>query len=464
MAIATPAGLDLACLREALTRVLLHHDALRLRYQRVDGRWQQRIDLPVNVRAPLLHVPLAHLDPSARGARIEEALAHLQDQIDLAAGCLLNAGWFDAGPDQPGRLVVIVHHLAVDIVSWPLLVEDITAAYRQLAGGEPVRLSTKTTSFKRWAELLCEYACSDALRQEAAWWLDLCSRTAPPLPRDYPAGENSQESSASLTLDLDEEDTEILLAQTLRNLGTRIHNLVLAAVALALGRWTRQREVRLSVEGHGREDIGPRVNISRTLGWFTSFFPVSLALDPAKDDQLRLLPLVRQLEQIPHRGMGYAVLRYLSPDPAIRQALAAVPDPEVAFNFTGQQGQRPAPDGTHREEAPQPLQAADAWGPISEAVGLVQLSEGTRGARRHLLEISAGVRGGRLRLRWSYSRQVHSADTLRTLAEDTLQILRGYTGHPVTLHTPGDVPAELTDTIPDDPAADAAISAGAEPC
>jgi NRPS condensation-like uncharacterized protein len=182
--------LDPDALRGALNALIEHHDALRLRFTQEDGVWRQ-LNAPVGEPASLAMFDVSAFPPAEQLAIIKDNSAQLQASLNLSTGPTLRAAYFNLGAEQKGRLLVIIHHLCVDGVSWRVLLEDLRLAYEQLQRREEVKLPAKTTSFKRWAEQLQQYAQSDELKAEADYWLENDSPRYLTLPVDHAAGANT---------------------------------------------------------------------------------------------------------------------------------------------------------------------------------------------------------------------------------------------------------------------------------
>jgi non-ribosomal peptide synthase protein (TIGR01720 family) len=202
-------------------------------------------------------------------------------------------------------------------------------------------------------------------------------------------------------------ETHALLQEVPQAYQTQINDALLTALVQAFARWTGEHTLLVDLEGHGREEIVEGVDLSRTVGWFTALFPVCLQLDPAATPAEALKMVKEQLRRIPKRGIGYGVLRYLSQDPEVTEALRALAQAEVCFNYLGQDHQ--AVSG--------PL----FFGPIRETSGP---HRSPRGSRRYLLEINGHLAGGKLLLDWTYSEHIHRRDTIERLAQHFIEALR----------------------------------------
>ncbi|MET0398075.1 MAG: amino acid adenylation domain-containing protein, partial [Longimicrobiaceae bacterium] len=246
-------ALDPRLLDRALAALVAHHDALRLRFLRGGGGWTQ-LHAPAGVRVPLAAIDLSRLDEAARTAALAAAVDRVHASLELERGPIARAVHFHLGGGGPGRLLLVLHHLVVDGVSWRILLEDLESAYVQLERGEPVRLPPKTTSWKAWAERLVEQAYAPATAAELPYWSAQAHSVVAPLPLDDPAGEDTVGRARSAVVHLDAEETEALLRDVPAAYRTHIDEVLLCALALALGRWTGERRVRVDLEGHGREE------------------------------------------------------------------------------------------------------------------------------------------------------------------------------------------------------------------
>ncbi|WP_431236964.1 amino acid adenylation domain-containing protein [Mycolicibacterium aichiense] len=326
-----PVGLTEADVLVVIQAVLDRHAMLRLR---VDddgaGGWS-------------LHVPDA--GSVAAGSCVhtvdvlsEDAVAAARSRLDPAAGKMLSALWVAPA----GQLLVIVHHLAVDGVSWRILLEDINLAWAQHRGGQEVVLPAPGTSFARWATVLAEYAHEPSVVAQADAWRQIAAIPAP-LPAVQPAVD-TYANAGSLSVELDTATTRMLLGEVPMAFHAGINDILLIAFGLALAEFlgTGAAPIVIDAEGHGRdEELAPDIDLSRTVGWFTTKYPVSLAvggLDWAQvvagDASLGAVikEVKEQLRTLPD-GLTYGVLRYLNPDVGLDGS-----DPAIGFNYLGRLG------------------------------------------------------------------------------------------------------------------------------
>ena len=407
----TPSSVDAGALSTVLGQVIAHHDALRLRFTPTESGWRQAF-AAANDAVTLTHLDLSALSAADQAAALETSAAKLQSSLDLSAGPLVRAALIDVGDPKAAYLLLIIHHLVVDGVSWRILLEDLWTAYEQLMAGDEIRLPPKTTSFQLWARRLAEYAQSSDLEEETSYWLALSRVTVCRLPRDFPEGVNTAASAGTLIVALSVEETQALLQDIPKAYHTQINDVLLTALILALSQWTGGDSFLIEIEGHGREAIFEDVDLSRTTGWFTTIFPVHLELGRAANPGDALRSIKEQLHRVPRRGIGYGLLRYLSENTGLRDALQALPQAEVAFNYLGQFDQSQS-ESSH-------------WKRLAELTG-PNLSP--RGHRPNLLEIDGSVNEKRLELVWTYSENVHRRSTIETLAEQFTKALRELIAH-----------------------------------
>jgi non-ribosomal peptide synthase protein (TIGR01720 family) len=406
-----PPDADPEALQAAVQHLLAHHDALRLRYEQTLDGWQQ-VNEDMEGDVPFSSVDLSELPEAQQRAVIEDVVAQMQASLDLVEGPLLRVGLFNLGKSRRGRLFIAAHHLVIDGVSWRILLEDFQTVYQQLSQGQPVQLPPKTTSFQYWAQKLAAHAGSEELKEELPYWFDVVDDHVPALPVDLPGGLNTEASTQSVTVVLDREETQALLTDVPTAYRTEINDVLLTALAQAFARWTGHRRVHVDLEGHGREDLFDDVDVSRTVGWFTTLFPVRLDITSATGPGEALIAVKEQLREIPNRGIGFGLLRYLSLDQKAVERLSNPYQPSVSFNYLGQFNPGDGETAIFR--------------PAAESSGPDRHLDGTRS---HLLDINGGISNGQLALEWTYSRNVHRQDTIERVAGDFIEELRRLISH-----------------------------------
>jgi amino acid adenylation domain-containing protein/non-ribosomal peptide synthase protein (TIGR01720 family) len=419
-------------LRQSIQYLYIHHDALRLRFEQTESGWQQVI-APPESEVQLTRCDFSTLLAAEQQPAIEAAATKLQASFDLSSGLLIQVALFDLGIHQASRLLIIIHHLAVDGVSWRILLEDLQTVYEQLSQGKTVKLPAKTTSFKQWSHHLQEYAKSEVLAQEQHYWLALAQKEIFALPVDYLNGENTEASKDIVSIELNIQDTQALLKEVPQAYNTQINDVLLTALGQTFANWAGNQSLLIELEGHGREEIFDNIDLSRTVGWFTTIFPVHIDLAAALDPGTALKMVKEELRSIPNRGIGYGVLRYLSHDQQITEMLNTIPKAEVLFNYLGQF------DQTFSQSS------AFKFAPESSGLALSQ-----RGQRSHLLEINALITNSKLRVDWAYSKNLHRQTTVKFLAEKFKEMLCELITHCLSPEAGGYTPSDFPDVMLDE--------------
>ena len=422
---------------EVFKHLLRHHDALRTRFFCQAGEWRSVTGSPDDV-VPFDYEDLSDYSVAEQEARIESRAGAAQASLDLEHGPLMRAVLFNRGTGRRSVLLMVIHHLVVDGISWRILTEDFETAYGQLLDGRPIQLPPKTISFSSWSKRVAEYAQSTEVQSERAYWLAESRAQVPVLPVDLSLGDNTVASTNAISVSLNAADTAALLHDVPAAYNTQINDVLLTALVLAFSRWTNSTRFLVDVEGHGRETIDDETDSSRTVGWFTSMFPVFFEVPDSDEPGDALKSIKEQLRGVPNRGFGYGLLRFLSNDPEVRAKLSSLPQSEVAFNYLGQ---------FDRNDTNSSIVGAtlETSAPVRSP----------RGIRRHLLEINGSVSAGQLRLSWIYSTNRHRGETIERLANDFIETLRSIVDHCLNLeergYTPSDFPeADLDQSELDD--------------
>ncbi|MGH4003137.1 MAG: amino acid adenylation domain-containing protein, partial [Pseudonocardiaceae bacterium] len=402
--------LDQNALRTALDAVVKHHDALRLRFIPTDGGWQQE-PVPDERAEVFQRRDLSTLDATHQQAAVEEAALAAQTGLNLGTGPLVRAVLFDRGVARRPQLFVTIHHLVIDGVSWRILFDDLETAYRRARTGQPVELEPVRTSFTQWSHRLTEHVRSGGLDDDLAFWGEVSRSASTGLPVDH-AGVNTAGSARSVTVRLGREDTDALLRDVPRVYRTQVNDVLLSALGRVLSRWTGRGRVLVALEGHGREEILDGVDLSRTVGWFTTQFPVALRSCVNARWGQAIKSVKEQLHAVPSRGLSYQALSYLSRPDSPAGVLRGVPLPHICFNYHGQV------ELASGEQAL--IRGGDAG--IGQNMAPEEL-------RTYLLDVTGVVDGGQLELSWLYSDQVHHEATVQRLATEMIQALREIVEH-----------------------------------
>ncbi len=478
-----PADLTAALVERAWAALTRRHEALRMRYTRRGGEWRQ-----VCVSAAEAAVSCERIDLAAPGgldgfdgaaaraqaAAITAACARLQAGLDLERGPLVRLALLDCAGGEPRRLAIVIHHLAVDVTSWRILLGDLAAECERLRRGDEEPPVPRRLVLRHWAERLAAYSRSADMERQIPLWTAAARARVRPLPRDVWGGvgtgatgrggsdegsgkdrstgslgglgsvgsvgsvgnatadaacADTAGSAARVTVELDEAATGALLHEVPRVQRTLTQDVLLTALAQAFGAWTGEESLLIDLEGNGREVDLPGVDLSRTVGWFTTLYPALVELPPGGAPAAALQSVKQQLRAMPQEGIGHGLLRY-GERPALAARLAALPPAEVSFLYLGGLaglGERAAAAGGFAA-------APEAPGPAVAPAN----------PRSHRLEIQAAVHHERLGVSFTYSRHRHRRETVERLAADFLAALRSLiatcSAGAAAAHTPADFP------------------------
>jgi non-ribosomal peptide synthase protein (TIGR01720 family) len=357
-----PGGFAEHIVAEVFSRLVRHHDALRMiyRFNRDSaGRitvLQRNRSLEAEKEETFFHLEILDLKTPEKEEierQITAAANRLQAGIDLEKGPLVKLGLFKT--PEGDHLLIVIHHLVIDGVSWRILLEDFTAGYRQAEQGREFHLQDKTDAYQYWAQTLREYADSAKILEELPYWQRIENEKIAPLPRDTEISttpeKKAYEFRETVGMNLDPRDTETLLTEVNHAYGTEINDILLTALAMAVRQWCGMDKILVNLEGHGRESIVAGINPARTLGWFTSQFPVILEIDSSDDLTHSIKTVKEMIRQIPHKGIGYGILRYLTPT-GKKPGISLAREPEISFNYLGQFGQEVNEDNDSMEPSP----------------------------------------------------------------------------------------------------------------
>ncbi|HEX6376101.1 MAG TPA: amino acid adenylation domain-containing protein [Allosphingosinicella sp.] len=381
--------LDPDVLQRALDAILGHHDVFATRFeQRAEG-WVpfvpgQASDFQLD-RIDLGDIP---------DSRIADTLAGILDdlhrRIRILEGPVFCGALIDLGGSRGQRLYLVAHHLAIDLVSWRIVVEDIQTAYLAARGGRAIQLPPRTLSYRQWAAGLSDYPRSGQGRRELEFWRAREWPETDDFPLDHPGGRNVEGSAETIEGSFDPATTSAVLRGAR---GARVNDVLLTGLARAYAAWTGRRQLVVDLEGHGREEFFRGADVTRTVGWFTSIFPVALDMRHAADLGQLLASVSQTLSAIPNRGAGYGILRYRS------DAALPVPCAPISFNY---------------------------WGRLDDDIssgalfGFLGQDEGERrdpqNSRTHLLEVNCHVVADRLCFQIIYSRHLHRRESVAEFA------------------------------------------------
>ncbi len=332
--------LDLTILCNMMRQLICHHDILRTRFLNQNEGWMQHcyafeeyqncIDKFVSV------VNLSQFSSEEIDNRINLSINAIQASLNLKSGPLFRVILYDCGLSRSQQLFFVVHHLLVDGVSWRIILEDMEQLCQQLVANKELSLPAKTASYQQWANTLLDYVNSDVLKTQLQDWKNLVDISTHQLTTDTSSTELTIEQSDDVVIKLDKELTTKLLRDVPKAFNTQINDILLSALTLCLHQWQGSNSFAILLEGHGRENIAANLDISRTVGWFTSMFPVILTADLKHTHTDTIKSIKETLRAIPMKGVGFAIMKHLSSDAETRNIINAISKPEICFNYLGQ--------------------------------------------------------------------------------------------------------------------------------
>jgi amino acid adenylation domain-containing protein/non-ribosomal peptide synthase protein (TIGR01720 family) len=447
VAVRLPRGIRADDLEAALRAVVDHHESLRQQLTVApDGQWTFTVR-PVGeppMADVLRRVDLAGTSEAEIAATTSAEADAARDRLAPREGLPLQAVWFDLGPDRAGRLLLVAHHLSVDVVSWRILLPDLAFAWRQAAAGDTPQLDPVPTPARTWARGLAEESYRPARVAEFDTWQQvLAGDEAPVGKRALDPAVDVAGTLRFLSTTLPVEHTEPLLTTVPAAFNAGVNDVLLTGLALAVNEWRNRTDsaVLLDLEGHGRQDVVPGADLSRSVGWFTSMYPVRLDPGPADWQEVvaggpaigRALKAVKeQLRVIPGNGIGFGLLRYLNAETA--QGLAGLRTPQLGFNYIGRFGVSSG-DG-----------AGEDWGQVDD-IGKPPALDPAQ-AVPHVLEINAaavdGPDGPSLSVTWAWPDELLAEPDVAGLADAWFDALRALARHAVDPSAGGLTPSDLS--------------------
>lgn len=415
-------------IEKSIQQLLLHHDALRLRFTQDSSGIQQFYSSP-QVTIPVSCIDLSELTGDQKQQAYKQATEYLQNSLHLSSK-LIQITLFKFGDNQINRLLFVVHHLVIDGISWRIILEDFAQTYQQLSQGEKFKLPAKTTSYQDWSNSLISTSDSEKITSELDYWIAQSQQQVNSIPVDFPVerSANTISSTAQVCVTLDQNETHTILEEIPKKFNTQINDILLTVLVQSYSQWTSFRSLLIDLEGHGREEqLFKNINISRTVGWFSTIFPIVLKLETIHNSGDAIKSIKEQLRRIPNHGISYGMMRYLSTDETVRAQLKAADQAEVIFNYLGQIN----------------LIKTDVFNlNISESS---QFNKSPKATRRYLLEINGLIDKNQLRFNWTYSQNFHKRETIECWANHLIAALKTlihYASEPeIEAYTPSDFSA-----------------------
>ncbi|MGN4771119.1 amino acid adenylation domain-containing protein [Bacillus cereus group sp. MYBK216-2] len=386
-------GIDEKVLRKVFLEIVKHHDALRMMYIKENNefkQWNRGIEQAEEAFSLNLYDLREEENPERN---IEMLSSEIQKGMSLEDGILIKLGLFKTKIGD--HLLVAIHHIVIDGLSWRILLEDLETLYLKIENEEEVKLPQKTTSFKEWAQKLNEFAKGKEIQKELVFWKKIDETPFETLPKDFSECDILSKEGEEISISFTREQTEKLLRKTNAAYNTHINDILLCSLGLAVNKWCGIDKVCVSLEGHGREDILKDISINRTIGWFTSLYPVTL--DMSYSDNLSYsIKLTKEiLRHIPNKGIGYGILKYLS---NVEKGSHFKLKPEISFNYLGEFGQEES-EGLFR------------YSNIPTGISISRENK-----KLHSIEINGLVIEGQLRFIFNYNAKEYKRKTIEKFA------------------------------------------------
>ncbi len=385
------------------------NDALRLVFQldKMSDTFEVS-DIKANILAPEKINPFQYFD--LKNIKVEEIeneiekrIVHIQANLNLEQGGLFQVAYFESPDVRPNVIVFIAHHLIIDVLSWQILLEEFKEKCLQFIDSQEVKTISKITTFKKWSEHISDLASKNYFENELDFWKKQTETTSN-LPCDFEYNlPIKEEDTRQITFELDSLTTKAFLQDTNSTYNTKSDEILLTALAQSLLNYSKQHQIQIALERHGR-DVFDEVDVTNTIGWFTSFFPLNIALNYPKNTGESLKSVKEQIRAVPNNGVGYGVLRYL------QKQLIHKHNAAVIFNYV----------------ANQTSQKTKYFG---ETKPLFKHTRHPNSERTNLLEINAQIKDGKLQVRWQYAPKIHTTHTIQNLIQNFEKNLRSIIIH-----------------------------------
>ncbi|MBO3797189.1 non-ribosomal peptide synthetase, partial [Bacillus subtilis] len=419
-------------INKIFNEIIKHHDALRMVFkQNEEGKYEARnrdIHEEEYFSLDVFDIANEGIAQKDIGDFIRKKSSELQSTLDISNGPLMKLGLFRTRTGD--HLLISIHHLVIDGVSWRILFDDVASAYEQCLRREEIVLPQKTDSFLTWSSRLKEFSNSNELLNESIYWSEIEGLEKEKLPEDIIDKKSAVSNKALLkennqiAIELSEEETKRLLNKSNQAYNTEINDLLLVALGMTIHEWSDLKRIVVNLEGHGRENILEQIDVSRTIGWFTTQYPVVLTIK-GEDLSSQIKSVKEELRGVPKKGIGYGILRYLSAKTNALNSGKRFFTPEISFNYLGQFDQ----DLPKNILGISPYSVGDSMSPNSHNV--------------FKLNINGLVVNGVLRLTIDYSQNVYKRETVEYIGEQFKKYLINIIDHCVqkehTERTPSDL-------------------------
>ncbi|MCB0747244.1 MAG: amino acid adenylation domain-containing protein, partial [Ignavibacteriae bacterium] len=391
---------------EVTKKLVEHHDSLRLQFSNNFGYWTQYFSENIE-DLPISFIDLSEVKKKDLKKSIEKEVESIQSSFDIRKAPLFKIAYFNFGENKNPHLFFVFHHLVLDGVSWRILINDIFMLFKQYINNEQLNLSKKTTSYKKWSEELINLSKDYKIDYNNDYWNSLINFKGNNLPIDFRNGNNTYGSTEDITLSLNQEETKKLLKEIPLVYNVNVNEILLFVLLKVISAWSKSNQHIVELEGHGREDVIENIDLSKTVGWFTTVYPVVLEYKNS-DLYSQLNSISRSLSKIPNKGFDFSLLRYLSDKGEILNKIKNITHPQINFNYLGQFDQNVFDDNL-------PFRMSDYPAGIEQDPTEIKPS---------LLYVVSVINGGELHVRWLFSKNLHKAGTIKKLAKKYIKELK----------------------------------------
>ena len=411
-------GFKKEIVEKVFCKIVEHHDILRANFK-IDKDHVLQINRGLDER--LFDIFVFDLEDKVNYEYIEGTANGLHSSMRLEEGPLVKLALFKT--HEGDHLLITIHHLIVDGISWRIIFEDFAEGYRQEMSNSEIVLQSKTDSYRTWSEKLGVYSNSKGFLKEIEYWSQIESSAVTPLRKDNFVNVNLFKDIGAISLTIPQNDTRMLLQDVNKAYNTEINDILLTALGYAFKEWSGENRILIGLEGHGREEIIDDMDISRTVGWFTTIYPAILNMDKSDNISYQIKSIKEMLRHIPDKGIGYGILKYLTAKEN-KKSIEFKLEPEIVFNYQGQFDQDINTGIFTVSHLP-------AGSPISPEM-----------ERSHSLDINGMVIDEKLVINFSYNKNEYFKDSINSLVESFSKHL-----HTIISHCIG---KENTDMTPSD--------------
>ena len=383
------------------------HDALRLRFDcDAHSQWHASVLKKSDDSLTCRKVDLSNLSETEQNEQVAEAVKAYQREINLTVGPIACLILFEFGKERPQELFFVIHHFAMDVISWKIFWLEFELLYQRFEVESNPTLSTLPTSFKTWTQVLRQYADSAVVEKDIQQWIQQPWSEVPPLPKDLTDGHNlnTNRSAKVVRFSLSEWQTQNLMRSGTHELD--VEHILISSLATVLAKWQASDLVYFDRLVHGRNLGLSEFDLSRTLGCLISYAPTLLKVDAGASGSSILLNVAQQMEQLGNSGTSIDLYRYLGSKPELKRRLEKLPKAEVLFNYRG--------------KVDDVLERSSLFGETRTTAGSDHNPEGLR---QYSLAIVVDVIERKLEVRCVYSTNINKRESIEAFCSEFLDQL-----------------------------------------